>query len=296
MGTKALIIDGKNQLYRANYSNSGLQYKGESVAALYGFIQILHSVIQKIKPDYVIVCWDGKKHPRRMQLIPEYKQRLKPRLDFDSENFYKQEGNVRKALSYLGIPQISDTEMEADDYIYHQTRILKKKYDRVYIMSADKDFNQLISKKVVVWNDKDNKLLHHKNLLKEKGYTAEQCVSFLALCGDNSDNITGYRGIGEVTALRILKEHGSVENYIKYIDQEKKGMHGKVIGSELKKLWVRNSEMIDLKLFYLKNLKGKLQTKVHKPEPKIDKFFKLCKKYGFKRYQDINFVNQIIKR
>jgi DNA polymerase-1 len=292
MGTKAVIIDGKNMLYRANYSNSGLQYKGQSVSALYGFLQILGSVIRKLKPDYVIICWDGlKKHPARMKLLPNYKKRDNPRIDFDAKAFYAQEDAVRKMVAELGIPQIWDKEMEADDYIYHFTRILKKKYDKVYIVSADKDFNQLISKKVWIWDDRNNKLIHHKNLEKEKGYTAAQCVDYLSLIGDKSDNIPGYKGVGEKTAIAFLEKH-SIEEYVSNLEIPP---FKKVDRTELRKIWKVNREMIDLKYFYLKHLKGKLQSKAFTPEPDKKKFIKLCKKYGFKSFQLSTFVNPILK-
>lgn len=281
-------------LYRAYYSHGKMSYKGKNIAAVFGMISILSSVIKKLEPNQIYICWDAGKNKRRLELVPEYKAG-RGKLGFDYENFNWQKESLLKLLDSLGLNQIIKEKFEADDWIYYLVRKFKKdKNNKIYIVSKDKDFDQLISKRVYVWDDQSNTLLHEKNLEKIKGYKPEHVVDYLCLIGDKSDNIPGYGGIGPVKASGILKDHGSIKEYLKFIFLERDGMHGKVIGTELKKLYERNQEMICLKTFYVKNLKGKIKLQFYNEAMGLrlnkKKFIKLSKPFGFKKFVEPNFL------
>jgi 5'-3' exonuclease len=291
---RVVLIDGRNLLYRSHFSHNGLQSKGESTSAIFGYPSILKSIIWKLKPKKIYVVWDGKKSQRRMELLPDYKRRDKPRLGFDYEDFDRQEKVVKQILKYLGISQVYHPRMEADDLIYALSERYKKTRN-VYIVSSDKDFDQLLCSRVRIWNDKDNKLITHKNCKKLKGYTPEQCVSFLALTGDKSDNIPGYKGIGEKKAIQFLEKHGSIESWL-YDNEHIEPFKG-IEPEKLKALWKINKEMIDLRHHWEWNCRHIVPADHFiKPDFNIDAFKKLAKKYSMDSLKKNIFVSEFKKQ
>ena len=288
MKNKILIIDGNNQLYRAHFSHSNMAYKGQSVSCIYGVPSIIGSIIKKLKPTKVFMTWDGKKSLRRLELLPTYKSKRK-KIDPTFESIFKQKEVVIKMINRLGIAQVHDITMEADDYIYSLVRAYKNKPNtEIVIASGDKDFHQLIRKNVTVWDDRKNLMITRKNCKSEFGYTPSQCVDYLCLFGDKSDEIPGYPGCGEVTALKLLKEYGSIENYIKV-----KGKIKSIDPVKLEAINPRFKELIDLKYFYEKNIKGKVQINyLHGPQPKYreEKFKIICRKYSLIMFQKSGFL------
>ncbi len=289
---RVVLIDGRNLLYRSHFSHIGLASKGKSTSAIFGYPNILKSIIWKLKPKKVYVVWDGKKSARRMEILPDYKRREKPRLGFDYEDFDRQEKVVRQILKYLGISQVYHPRMEADDLIYALSERYKKKRN-VYIVSSDKDFDQLLCSRVRIWNDKENKLITHKNCKKIKGYTPEQCVSFLALTGDKSDNIPGYKGIGEAKAKQFLEQFNTIEEFLGGANNGFKGIEA----YKLKEVWKINKEMIDLAYHWHHNCRHIVPTDWFiKPDFNIEAFKELAKKYSMDSLKKSIFVDEFKKQ
>lgn len=285
---KVVLIDGRNLLYRSLFSHKGLAYKGQATSAIYGYPSILKSIIFKLKPKKVFVVWDGLKSKHRLELLPDYKKRDKVRLGFDYEDLKRQEKIIQKMLRYLGISQVYHADCEADDLIYGLVERYKGSR-KVYIVSSDKDFNQCIEKGVVVWNDKDNQLVNQKNCKKLKGYNPEQTVDYLSLLGDSSDNIPGYRGIGEAKSLAFLEEFGSIKEFLKNPDAKFKGIDKQ----KLKELYKVNSMMIDLKVHWDKHLSDiDLKECFIKPAYNLKKFKELCEIYSINSLKKNIFVDE----
>lgn len=285
-----VIIDGNNTLYRAHFSHLGLDYKGKLVSAIYGMPQIVASIIKRLKPNDLYLCWDGKKSKRRLEICPDYKGKRK-KFGFDYEQIIKQRLTCMRIFRCLGVKQVYSQNMEADDYIYMLVRKFKKDPNNlIYIVSSDKDFHQLLCSNVKIWNDKEKRLITKNNLIKYFPYTPKQCVDYLSLVGDSSDNIKGYRGMGEKRTPTFLNDFASIENFLNS-KKEYKGVNKE----KLQQLYLINKELIDLKYFYEKNIKGKIKIEYYKnlesPKPKINTLRKICAKYNIKTFLKSNFIN-----
>lgn len=217
-----LIIDGSNLAHRAFQKFKAMKGpSGEGTGLMFGFMKILGSYMDKFRPTQVIVCFDtheSKKANFRNNLIEGYKGH-RARLGMDYDDFNAQTMEVVKLLGYLEIPVVIDhvgLGYEADDYVarcaYLYTKGFTKK-NPVIIVSSDKDFCQLITKKVKVYNPFRDILISTGTCKKYMNYTPEECVDFLSLLGDKSDDIKGYSGIGEVKARQFLDECGSIKTY-----------------------------------------------------------------------------------
>lgn len=273
---RVVLIDGRNLLYRAYFSHKGLAHKGKSTSAIYGYPAILKSIIWKLKPKKVYVVWDGKLSKHRTKLLPTYKKRDKIRLGFDYEDFERQEKVVMETLKLLGISQVYQKDMEADDLIYGLSQRYKAKRI-VYIVSSDKDFDQLLEKRVRIWNDKENLLLSHISLKKKKGYKPFQCVDYLSMVGDDSDKIPGYKGIGEKGALEILNKFGTIYDFLENDEFKYK----KVDKAKLREVFELNRQLIDLKVHWdINHIDLNLAECFIRPNFDIEAFKKLAKKYS----------------
>jgi len=239
-----MVIDGNNQAYRAVYKFGDMKNnKGVSTSLIYGVPYILKNTIAKFTPDEVYITFDGGRSHIRKTLLPNYKNRDK-KLGFDYENFKEQMDILRAFLPSLGLSVVYKHDMEADDLIYK----LCKKKGKITIVSSDKDFNQLISKDVQVYNPYTQATLTHGSLHKRVGYRPEQTVDYLVLDGDSSDKIPGYKGMGEKRIKAFLDEFGSIKNFLntetavyKFLDKE-----------VLRDLYKLNRTLIDLRYITIK--------------------------------------------
>jgi DNA polymerase-1 len=275
-------VDGNNLLYRAYYKFRGLTSPGgKPTSCIYGFPFILKSVISKFNPDFVYVVFDGGRDRHRIKIHPEYKKR-EQKLGFDYEDFKKQKEEVMALCTRLNCQVIFKQDMEADDLIYLLTRRLEGKK---LILSSDKDFNQLLSNGVEIYNPSKEVKVTLKSIERHFGYTAEQTVDYLILTGDKSDNIPGYPGIGEKRAMGFLKEYSSIRKYLK---EEK---HHKLINNALlAEIYARNKYLIDLRYFYRKYLLG-LQIPLF-GKPLFDAVYvaKISRQYSINTFSKTDFL------
>lgn len=290
---KILIIDGNNLFYRAYYSHGRLTgLDGKNISAIYGGLNIISAALRKFNLAEVVVCWDGSRSKHRLKLWPTYKQGRTQKLPSELEDMDRQKKIFRTLIDMLGIAQIVNPDHEADDLIYALARRKRSKLP-VIVMSTDKDFDQMVRSNVFLWNDKVGKMITPKNIKTLKGYNANQCVDYLVLTGDSGDNIPGYGGIGEKTAHKILEEHKSLEEYIKYINREHGGQKGKIIATQLISVRERNRFLIDLKYFYEQVLNRELKFKYFssKKVPYREKeYIKLAASLGLRKYREETFL------
>lgn len=280
-----IIIDGNNYCYRAWYKFIGLKSKkGEGSGIIYGVPLMIGSLLKTWKADKVYFVIDGRKSSYRLSVLPEYKGKRK-KYNWDAAEFHKQKDITVELLhNALGITVIHNEDQEADDMIYKLAR--KHKKDEVMICSSDKDFNQLISEKISIWNHNLNNRAGERltplNAKKITGYEPYQCVDYLTFIGDKSDNIPGVRGIGEKGAAQFLEKYDSIKNYLKNCEEDKK--YKKDILAEVYRV---SRHMIDLKFFHRKYLRRVEPHKAFNTNSKID-YIKL-KEVGI-RYN----INQFI--
>jgi DNA polymerase-1 len=258
---------------------------------IFGFPYILQPLIKQQNPFKVIVVFDGGKSKERLSLLPNYKKR-EQKAGFDIDEFLEQKNEVERLLNILGIPIVKESDYEADDLIFLLTKKFKKDH-HVTIVSTDKDFNQLISNNVSIWNPKVNKRYTHKNIKSETGYDNHEWVDYLILDGDNSDNIPGLKGVGTKTIRKFLDNYGSIKNYLtnSSIKEDKKFKR-----SELEEIYLLNRLLIDLRIYSRRYVKLKPEILISsKKTIKRKEIAHYCAKYEIVKFNSDEFFNTFNK-
>jgi len=207
--SRLLIVDGHAYAYRAFHAIRDLRGpEGQPTNAIYGFIKMLDKLRAALEPAHLMVAWDGGLSAARMALLPEYK-RQRPEMPADLR------GQLDEIVQYLAVAGLASARaggVEADDYIACLARRAAAAGWNVVIASADKDFMQLVSGQIGLWNPNDKMpvIWTREQVLAKAGVEPAQVADWLALMGDAVDNIPGVPGVGPKTAAELLKQFGSV--------------------------------------------------------------------------------------
>jgi len=209
---RLVLIDGNALLHRAYHATPPMSAKGELVNAVYGFTSMLLKVLAELHPEFIAIAWDMKAPTFRHVQFKDYKA---TRAAAD-EALNAQYNRVFEALTAFNIPQFQLRGFEADDLVGTLTRQAEQKKDlEIIIVSGDKDIMQLINKKVKAFMPKkslsDVGMYGSVEFAARFGFAPRSLVDFKALAGDQSDNIPGVSGIGEVTATKLVQKYGSLE-------------------------------------------------------------------------------------
>ena len=229
---KIVLIDGNNLVFRSYYATaySGVimrNSKGFPTNALYGFINMMNKIIREDKPEYILVAFDKGKTFRHSE-YDEYKAGRS-----DTPDELKQQFPVAKdVLNAMGIKYFEIDNYEADDIIGTLSSMAHKDPDfDCEIVSSDKDLLQLIEDDVVVRSPKNNDyIIYNRNTFKDN-YEVEpiRMIDLKALMGDTSDNIPGVAGIGEKTAIKLIKEYDNIDNLYEHVDEIKGKLKDKLV-------------------------------------------------------------------
>ncbi|MFZ3590727.1 DNA polymerase I [Bacillus sp. DJP31] len=222
MTKKVVLIDGNSLAYRAFFALPLLNNdKGVHTNAIYGFTMILLRILEEEKPSHMLVAFDAGKTTFRHTTFKEYKggrQKTPPELS-------EQMPFIRELLDAYQIKRYELENYEADDIIGTLSKIAEESDTEIKIITGDKDLLQLVSEKTTVditlkgITEVDS---YTPGFLDEKlGITSSQVIDMKGLMGDNSDNIPGVPGVGEKTAIKLLKEYGTVENMYEHLDELK---------------------------------------------------------------------------
>ena len=216
---RLLILDGHSLMYRAFFALPPLTNKeGIHTNAIYGFIKMLLKMKEEIKPDYIVTTFDKKAPTFRHKEYEEYKAGRAKMPDELNEQF----PIVKDILNKLAINIFEIEGFEADDLIGTLSKFAEEKGIEVYIVTGDRDALQLATDNVrVVINKKgmSEKEIYDKNkMIEEYGVTPTEFIDVKGLMGDKSDNIPGVPGIGNKTALKLIKEYGSIENVLENVE------------------------------------------------------------------------------
>jgi len=248
--SRFIIIDGNSLLHRAWHALPPLMTKnGEVTNAVYGFTMILLRALKELKPDYLAVAFDTRTPTFRHQAYKEYKAQRKKQPD----EFYQQIPKTKEVLTSLGLQYIEAPGFEADDIIgtLCQQNKNKSAHWQNIIVSGDLDNLQLINAKTEVYTFKkgitDVAIYDQKAVQERFGIKPEQMIDYKALRGDPSDNIPGVKGIGEKTALDLIKEFGSLENLYKNLDSTKIRDKVKTLLSEQKEGAFFSKKLVTIK-------------------------------------------------
>lgn len=231
---KLLLLDGNSLAYRAFFALPLLSNdSGIHTNAVYGFTTMLQKILEEEKPTKMLVAFDAGKTTFRHETYDEYKggrQKTPPEL---SEQF----PYLRKLIDAYQIKRYEKELYEADDIIGTLARQAEKEEMDVIIVSGDKDLTQLATDKITVYITRKGMTdieQYTPNHIEEKyGLSPIQIIDMKGLMGDASDNIPGVPGVGEKTAIKLLKEYGTVENLYEHIDEMKPSkMKEKLIANE----------------------------------------------------------------
>ncbi len=210
---KLVLLDSHAILHRAFHAlPSFTSPSGEPTGALYGFTAFLLKTIRELKPDYLVACYDLAEPTFRHIAYEQYKAK-RPKMDND---LIPQINRSRDILKVFNIPVYDSPGFEADDILGSIVEQVKFKI-KIIIASGDLDTLQLVKdEEVVVYTlskgIKETVIYDEKKIYERFGFGPELVTDFKALKGDPSDNIIGVRGIGEKTAIELIKNFGSIEN------------------------------------------------------------------------------------
>ena len=241
-----IIIDSNSVIHRAFHALPPLTTKkGEIVNAVYGFLLVFFKAVKEFKPDFIAACFDFPAPTFRHKKFKDYKAKR----PVAPKELYSQIPIVKEVLGVFNVPVFEKQGFEADDIIGTISEKFPKKQVlpevEIVILSGDLDTLQLVNKNTKVYLLKKgvkNTVLYDENLVKERysGLRPEQLVDLRALRGDSSDNIPGIIGIGEKTAIKLLKGFGSLENIYKQLKLKSKVIE--TIKPRIKELLINQKE------------------------------------------------------
>ncbi|MCG6880245.1 MAG: DNA polymerase I [Deltaproteobacteria bacterium] len=213
------LLDGSSYIHRAYHAIRNLQNaNGFPTNAIFGFTQMVLKLLSEKKPDYLAVVFDAKGPTFRRDLYEDYKANRPPMPD----DMAVQLPFIRNVVKNLGIAMLEKSGYEADDIIGTLARVGEAEGFNVVVVSGDKDFRQLIRPRISMWDTMKDKITDYDSLKSAYGFEPEKFIDVMGLSGDTSDNIPGVRGVGEKTAVSLVREFGSLDGVFKNLDQIKK--------------------------------------------------------------------------
>ena len=215
---RILMIDGLNLFFRNFAMLNMVNPDGVHVGGLGGFFRSLGALIRQIQPTSVYVVFDGAGSANaRKNLLPEYKsgrdlQRITNWDAFDNledEHDAKVDQIVRiiQYLKTLPVKTVSIDKVEADDIIAYMSGIIPQKpEDKVFIVSSDKDFLQLVNENIIVYRPMEKEYYTDQTIKDKYNMPPQNFILYKTLLGDNSDKIKGVKGLGEKGLLKKFPE------------------------------------------------------------------------------------------
>lgn len=277
MEKKLFLIDGYSYLYQAFYAIRGLSGPhGEPINAIYGFVNMVLSILKREKPDYIGVVFDSPEPSFRHKSFPAYKATRKPM----PEELSVQLPVVKEIVTAYGFPVYSASGYEADDVIATIVRSVPEDV-KVYIISRDKDLKQLLRNGVRFYDTKTATSSGLEDFEKEFGFEPTSFPDYIALCGDKSDNIPGVTGIGEKTAQEMIVKYKTLENLFEHINELPPKVARKLEGSRESVFFSRELGMVKTDApidFKLDDCRVR--------EPDKEKLLSIFQRYNFKKFME----------
>jgi DNA polymerase-1 len=230
MTHRLFLIDGSSYFYRAFFAVRGLvNSKGMPTNAAYGFTSMLTKILKSKNPEAIAVVFDAPGKTFRDELYPEYKATREAM----PEDLARQLPYVKAIPPAMNIETLEIPGVEADDVIGTLARRgLAAGFD-VILVTGDKDFMQLVTKKaddpqpgITIYDDMKERIVGIDQVFEKFGVVPDRVVDVLALIGDTSDNIPGVRGIGPKFAAELISEFGTVEQLLANVDKAKPRFRG----------------------------------------------------------------------
>ena len=229
---KLFLLDAYALIYRAYYAlirNPRINSKGMNTSAIMGFVNTLNEVLTKENPTHIAVAFDPSGPTFRHEQYPEYKAQREE----CPEDIKNAVPIIKKILNAWNIKTLEVSGYEADDVIGTVALRAGENGITTYMLTPDKDYGQLVRDNVYMYRPKFGNAGYDIMGVEEvkQKYdlsTPLQVIDLLGLMGDASDNIPGCPGVGEKTAIKLIKEFGSIENLVANTEQLKGAMKKKV--------------------------------------------------------------------
>lgn len=211
------LIDGTALLYRSYYAFIAkplVNSKGQHTSAIFGVINSFLRLLELKEAEYIMISFDRKAPTFRHELSADYKATRPPM----PEDLVTQVEPVKEFFQLIGLEDISLDGYEADDVLATLAEKYKQDY-QVVMVTADKDYSQLVDKDVSIWDPAKDLSYDEAGIREKYGVRADQFIDYLALTGDASDNIPGVRGIGPKSAVELLNSFESVEDIYNNLEE-----------------------------------------------------------------------------
>ena len=223
MDKKLFLIDGHALIFKMYYAflrHPMINSKGADMSVLFGFTKYVLELIEKEKPTHLAIAFDPPGGTFRHEMYPEYKgtRSETPQLVIDS---LEPLCELCKAMDF---PVLMVKGFEADDVIGSMAKRAEKEGFKVYMVTPDKDYGQLISENILQYkpgkSGSENELIDVAKVCEKYSISRpEQVIEILTICGDSSDNVPGVKGVGEVGAGKLIAKYDNVENIYAHIDE-----------------------------------------------------------------------------
>lgn len=211
-----MIVDALNAYFRAYIVDPSLSVNGDPIGGYKGFIKILQKLCRELKPDEVVIAWDGAGgSQKRRNTNKNYKEGRKPiRLnrsvktmtgDQEMQNKVWQQYRLMEMLNYMPFIQLVSEGSEADDVIAMVSQNKKYQGWHKVIVSSDKDFFQLCDEETVLYRPIQKVFMNKPRILNEFGIHPTNFAMARAIAGDKSDNLEGVRGVGLKTISKKME-------------------------------------------------------------------------------------------
>ncbi|WP_188391526.1 5'-3' exonuclease [Compostibacillus humi] len=232
MKNKLLLVDGMALLFRGFFATSfrGNFMKTETglpTNGVYQFLKYFLHAESTFRPTHIICCWDMGKDTFRTSIYEGYKTNR----EHPPEELVPQFDLVKKVVELFRIPNVGVANYEADDCIGTLTANFKTEAE-ITVLTGDRDLLQLVDCNVQVAIMKKGignyDLYSMENFHEKTGIDPQQVIEVKALMGDSSDNYPGVKGIGEKTAMKLIKEYGSVDSLLRHLSELPKGIQTKI--------------------------------------------------------------------
>jgi DNA polymerase I len=214
-GSTLYLVDGSAYIYRAFHAVRGLaNSKGMPTNAIFGFTRMLIKLIQDRSPQYVAMFFDAKGPTFRHEIYQPYKANRPPMPD----ELVGQLPWIKKVTEAFNIPMVEMPGYEADDLIGTCARLAEAAGLAVVMVTGDKDFVQLVTDRVSIWDPMKDKIIDSEAVRAEFDLAPGQIIDMMGLSGDTADNVPGVPGIGPKTALTLIQNYGSMEALYDQLD------------------------------------------------------------------------------
>ena len=219
-----ILVDGSGYIFRAFFALPAMNTsRGMPTQAVYGFIRMILKLLKDVRPSHIAIVFDSPKKTFRDELFPDYKaNRAESPNDLIVQIPY-----IHRAVEAFRIKSLMLDGFEADNVIGTLAKRAAHEHFSVTIITADKDFMQLVGPHVSLWDTMRDKRIGVREVKERFGVEPAALVDIQALTGDPIDNVKGVPGVGEKTAAALVQKFGGVKEIYENLDRiEESGIRG----------------------------------------------------------------------